>query len=35
MATGEKVEGPGPQGARLMFLSTRVDGEGVFYVWGE
>lgn len=35
MTTGEKIEGPGPAGARLMLLSTRVEGDGVFYVWGE
>jgi nitrite reductase/ring-hydroxylating ferredoxin subunit len=35
MVTGAKEEGPGPAGARLMFLSTQVKDGGVWYVWGE
>jgi nitrite reductase/ring-hydroxylating ferredoxin subunit len=35
MATGVKTDGPGREGARLMFLSTRVEGDAVYYVWGE
>ncbi len=35
MTTGVKQEGPGPAGARLMFLSTEVKDGGVWYVWGE
>ena len=35
MASGERLGGPAPKGARLMILSTRVEGDGLFYVWGE
>jgi len=35
MATGNRIDGPAPSGAKLMFLSTRVIGDGLFYVWGE
>jgi nitrite reductase/ring-hydroxylating ferredoxin subunit len=35
MATGGRLEGPALAGSRLMFLSTRVEGEALFYVWGE
>ncbi|HLH47977.1 MAG TPA: Rieske 2Fe-2S domain-containing protein [Roseiarcus sp.] len=35
MASGERLVGPAPKGAKLMFLSTRVEGDGLFYVWGE
>lgn len=35
MASGERLAGPAPKGAKLMFLSTRVEGDGLFYVWGE
>ena len=33
--TGERVDGPASKGSRLMFLSTRVEGEALYYVWGE
>ena len=33
VATGE--ERPAPKGSRLMFLSTRVEGDTLYYVWGE
>ncbi len=35
MASGERLVGSAPKGAKLMFLSTRVEGDGLFYVWGE
>ena len=35
MASGARLEGPAPKGSRLMFLSTRVEGDGLYYVWGE
>ena len=34
METGARTDGPAPRDARVMFLSTRVEGEGFFYVWG-
>ena len=33
METGERLEGPASKSARLMFLSTRVEGDQLFYVW--
>ena len=35
MDTGERMDGPAPKNSRLMFLSTRVEGGSLFYVWGE
>lgn len=35
MDSGERIEGPAPKNARLMFLSTRVEGDALVYVWGE
>jgi nitrite reductase/ring-hydroxylating ferredoxin subunit len=35
LGTGEREGGPAPKGARLMFLSTRVEGDCLYYVWGE
>ena len=35
MATGERVDGPASKGSRLMFLSTRGEGDALYYVWGE
>ena len=35
MASGERLEGPASKSAHLMFLSTRVEGDALFYVWGE
>jgi hypothetical protein len=26
---------PAPSGSRLMFLSTRVEGDALIYLWGE
>lgn len=31
---GTRLDGPAPTG-RLMRLPTRVDGDALFYVWGE
>lgn len=35
MATGERLTAPAPKNSKLMFLSTRVDGNDFNYVWGE
>lgn len=35
LADGRRLEGPAPAGSRLMFLSTRVEGDTLFYVWRE
>ena len=35
LETGERESGPAPKNARLMFLSTRVEGDALYYVWGE
>ena len=35
MDDGERLEGPAPEGSRLMFLSTRVEDGALNYVWGE
>jgi nitrite reductase/ring-hydroxylating ferredoxin subunit len=35
MASGERISGPAPKDSRLMFLSTRVEDDGLFYIWGE
>lgn len=35
MSSGQRVEGPGRADARLMFLSTAVEGDALMYVWGE
>lgn len=35
MASGERLEGPAARNSRLMFLSTRVEGDGLYYVWQE
>src|ERR1700759_2346609 len=35
MNTGDRVEGPAPAGSKLMFLSTRVENDQLFYVWKE
>jgi nitrite reductase/ring-hydroxylating ferredoxin subunit len=32
---GARIDGPTPKGSRLMFLPTRVEGDGFFYVWGD
>jgi nitrite reductase/ring-hydroxylating ferredoxin subunit len=35
MASGERIDGPAPKGAKLMVLPTRIDGDALLYVWGE
>lgn len=35
MATGQRLAAPAPANSKLMFLSTRVDGDTFNYVWGE
>lgn len=35
MKTGQRIEGPAPSSAKLMFLSTRVDGDDFNYIWAE
>jgi nitrite reductase/ring-hydroxylating ferredoxin subunit len=34
MATRERLSGPAPKGARLMQIPTRVEGDALYYVWG-
>ena len=34
MTTGARIDGPAPAGSRLMFISTSVEGDALFYVWG-
>jgi nitrite reductase/ring-hydroxylating ferredoxin subunit len=35
MESGARLGGPAPKDAKLMFLSTRVEDGGLYYVWGE
>ena len=35
MTTGKRLNGPAPAEARLLALSTKVDDDALFYVWGE
>lgn len=35
MGSGRRIDGPAPKDARLMTLSTRVEGDTLFYVWGD
>ena len=35
MATGGRIDGPASKGSRLMVLPTRVEGDALYYVWGE
>lgn len=35
MDSGERIAGPASKTARLMFLSTRVEGDTLYYVWAE
>ena len=32
---GHRLGGPAPSQSKLMFLSTRVDGDAFNYVWGD
>lgn len=35
MASGDRLAGPAPAASRLMFVSTRQEGDTLYYVWGE
>ena len=35
METGAHVSGPAPKDSKLMFVSTMVEGNSLFYVWGD
>ena len=35
MSTGERLAGPAPKGSKLMAISTQIDGDALYYVWGE
>lgn len=35
MEDGRRLNAPAPANSRLMFLSTRVDGDDFNYIWGE
>lgn len=35
METGERVSGPAPRSSKLMAISTIVDGDSLYYVWGD
>lgn len=35
MTDGTRLKAPAPANSKLMFLSTRVDGDDFNYVWGE
>ena len=35
METGARFDGPAPANSKLMFLSTRVENDSLYYVWGE
>lgn len=35
LSSSQRVEGQGRADARLMFLSTAVEGDALIYVWGE
>lgn len=35
MDDGGRLTAPAPSNSKLMFLSTRIDGEDFNYVWGE
>lgn len=35
MATGARIAGPAAKDSKLMFLSTQVQGDALYYVWGE
>jgi nitrite reductase/ring-hydroxylating ferredoxin subunit len=34
-ADGQCVKGPAPSASKLLFLSTRVEDNTLYYVWGE
>jgi nitrite reductase/ring-hydroxylating ferredoxin subunit len=35
MEDGRRLKAPAPSESKLMFLSTRIEGEFLNYVWGE
>ncbi len=35
MATGACINGPAPKSSKLLALSTRAEGDTLYYVWGE
>ena len=35
MDDGHRLTAPAPKGAKLLFISTRIDGDDFNYVWGE
>jgi nitrite reductase/ring-hydroxylating ferredoxin subunit len=35
LTSGERLDGPASKGSKLMFLSTRIEGDALNYVWGE
>ncbi len=35
MESGARLDGPAPKSSRLMFLSTRIEGDALYYVWGD
>jgi len=35
MASGDRLDGPAPQGSRLMFLSTMVEDGALYYLWAD
>ncbi len=34
-ADGQRTKGPAPAGSKLMYLSTRIEDDTLYYVWGE
>jgi nitrite reductase/ring-hydroxylating ferredoxin subunit len=34
-ADGDRAKGPAPSTSKLMFLSTRIEDDTLYYVWGE
>jgi nitrite reductase/ring-hydroxylating ferredoxin subunit len=35
MGSGRRTDGPAPRESKLMRLSTRVEGDSLFYIWDE
>lgn len=33
--TGDCLRGPAPSKSKLMFLSTRIEDDTLYYIWGE
>jgi nitrite reductase/ring-hydroxylating ferredoxin subunit len=34
-ADGQRLKGPAPAGSKLMLISTRIEDDTLYYVWGE